>query len=196
MSIRVLQISRAKELDRLFSGLKVDPYGIRIMAPKARNLLIRLENISCFAANILKQELLSCGGDAALPRGTLTGKTGKTSCILIATLSQIDRLREKLLLQPFGLNRLSQDLKMGITNYLREDLVLDLGRQKFSLGKQPLVMGILNLTPDSFSGDGLYGQNAESIAARGRKLEGDGADILDLGGASSRPGAKPVPLKD
>ena len=116
MSIRVLQISRAKELDRLFSGLKVDPYGIRIMAPKARNLLIRLENISCFAANILKQELLSCGGDAALPRGTLTGKTGKTSCILIATLSQIDRLREKLLLQPFGLNRLSQDLKMGITN--------------------------------------------------------------------------------
>jgi len=56
---------------------------------------------------------------------------------------------------------------------------------------QPLIMGIVNLTDDSFSGDGLHGQIDRAVAQSQRLVE-EGADLLDLGAESSRPGADPV----
>lgn len=58
----------------------------------------------------------------------------------------------------------------------------------------PRVMGIVNNTPDSFSGDGLAGDIAAAIA-RGESMFGAGADLVDVGGESTRPGAKPVPTE-
>ena len=52
----------------------------------------------------------------------------------------------------------------------------------------PILMGVVNVTPDSFSDGGLYA-DAESAIAHGRQLLADGADILDVGGESTRPGA-------
>ena len=66
---------------------------------------------------------------------------------------------------------------------------LRLGRFRLAL-ERPLIMGIVNLTPDSFSGDGVAG--AAAIAHAQAQIEA-GADILDLGAESSRPGAPPVP---
>ncbi len=60
---------------------------------------------------------------------------------------------------------------------------------------RPLVMGIVNCTPDSFSGDGLGATHAAAIAQGLRMLE-EGADILDVGGESTRPGAEPVPAEE
>lgn len=64
--------------------------------------------------------------------------------------------------------------------------VLDAGR--------PLIMGVINLSDDSFSGDGLHGNTVAAIAL-GRRLIEEGAHILDLGAESSRPGARPVPAQ-
>jgi dihydropteroate synthase len=55
----------------------------------------------------------------------------------------------------------------------------------------PLVMGIVNVTPDSFSDGGLF-LDADAAIAHGRELLAEGADILDIGGESTRPGAEPV----
>ncbi|MFL1462355.1 dihydropteroate synthase [Roseococcus sp. DSY-14] len=60
---------------------------------------------------------------------------------------------------------------------------------------RPLVMGIVNCTPDSFSGDGLGAGHAAAIA-RGLRLLEEGADILDIGGESTRPGSEPVPAEE
>ena len=60
---------------------------------------------------------------------------------------------------------------------------------------RPLIMGIVNLTPDSFSGDGIAADTARAIAHARQQLA-DGADILDLGAESSRPGAIPTPLDE
>jgi dihydropteroate synthase len=62
-------------------------------------------------------------------------------------------------------------------------------------GKKPLVMGILNVTPDSFSDGGRYFDN-EMAVARALEIQEEGADILDIGGESSRPGASPITLED
>jgi len=56
-------------------------------------------------------------------------------------------------------------------------------------------MGILNTTPDSFSDGGAY-FDVESAAARAMEMAAQGADIVDIGGESSRPGAKPVPAEE
>ncbi len=63
------------------------------------------------------------------------------------------------------------------------------------LGKRTLVMGVLNLTPDSFSDGGAF-MDSEAAVARGLQLEREGADILDVGGESTRPGSLPVPAEE
>ena len=68
---------------------------------------------------------------------------------------------------------------------------LQCGKYQLALNR-PLVMGIVNLTPDSFSGDGLVG-DADRAIARARQQLDAGSDILDLGAESSRPGAIPTP---
>ena len=70
----------------------------------------------------------------------------------------------------------------------------NLGSRSLELGKRTLVMGIVNVTPDSFSDGGKYFSSSAAIE-HGLKLHEDGADILDIGGESTRPGAK-VGLKD
>ena len=75
---------------------------------------------------------------------------------------------------------------------------LKLGSKSLDLGKQTYIMGILNLTPDSFSGDGLLAEThsdkgvLERALQKGRQFLEAGAHILDIGGESTRPGANPV----
>ncbi len=68
------------------------------------------------------------------------------------------------------------------------------GRFEFLL-KRPLLMGIVNVTPDSFS-DGGQHAHAQSAIAHARQLVAEGADIIDIGGESTRPGALPVSVQD
>ncbi|MCX5710156.1 MAG: dihydropteroate synthase [Candidatus Omnitrophica bacterium] len=174
--------------------IRVDSYGIGIMLPKADHYLVRLNKVSNISANILKQEMLSLGGDVAVSRGALTGSVKNTDCLLMGTLSQFNRLNGKLTAQPFGLNRLAESLRSSFTRFEREDFILDLAGYRLNLGARTHIMGILNITPDSFSGDGLLDKDCALELAE--QMVRDGADIIDVGGVSSRPGAKQVPLKE
>jgi dihydropteroate synthase len=66
----------------------------------------------------------------------------------------------------------------------------------FEWGTRTYVMGVLNLTPDSFSGDGLADQSLEVILQQARNYVQAGVDILDVGGESTRPGAAPVSAQE
>jgi len=195
--MRILQANRPKEIIRIMQDIRVDSYGIQIMLPKAISCLIKMDSVSNITANILKQEMLSLGGDVAVARGALTGKAKKTDCLLMGNLSQFNRLNQKLKVQPFGLDRLSQALDLTLKNYQKEKFNISLGKYKLSLASAKInVMGILNVTPDSFSGDGLYYSSAGEIVDYAQKLLSDGADIIDVGGESSRPAAMPVSIKE
>ncbi|HYO43934.1 MAG TPA: dihydropteroate synthase [Candidatus Limnocylindrales bacterium] len=71
---------------------------------------------------------------------------------------------------------------------------MTIGPRTFAWGERTFVMGILNVTPDSFSGDGLLAAADPAAAAleQARRMVADGADLLDVGGASSRPGHAPI----
>ncbi len=74
-------------------------------------------------------------------------------------------------------------------------LVWQCGRHRFDIGTRPLVMGIVNVTPDSFSDGGLFLDPAAAVV-HGLQLVAEGADILDVGGESTRPGSPPVPADE
>lgn len=69
------------------------------------------------------------------------------------------------------------------------------GGEVWELGRFPKLMGILNITPDSFSDGGKWSVT-DAAVEQGLKLAADGADIIDVGGESTRPGAVPVPLEE
>jgi dihydropteroate synthase len=70
-----------------------------------------------------------------------------------------------------------------------------LPKHTLTIGERPLVMGIVNVTPDSFSDGGQFASADEAIA-HGLELVRRGADLLDVGGESTRPGATPVPVEE
>ena len=69
--------------------------------------------------------------------------------------------------------------------------VLEVHGRSFAWGERTYICGIINVTPDSFSGDGVAG-DIEAAVALARRCEAEGADLIDIGGESSRPGGEPV----
>ena len=74
-------------------------------------------------------------------------------------------------------------------------MLADIGGRRFEWGARTYVMGVVNVTPDSFSGDGL-GLDADAAVEQGLQMVRDGADVLDVGGESTRPGHTPVSVED
>ncbi len=69
------------------------------------------------------------------------------------------------------------------------------GETEFRWGERTYIMGVVNLSPDSFSGDGL-GDDIEAAVAQARRMVAEGADIIDVGGESTRPGTEPTSAED
>jgi dihydropteroate synthase len=185
--IRILRVRHSQEITQAMRDIGVDPYGSQIMLPKAISYLVRINSLSNITANILKQEMLSLGGDVAVSRLSLTGKANKTDCLLMGNLAQIKRLQEKLQKQPFRLGELASSLSGALSNYQKDKFIFKLGSKRLNLGSRTYIMGIVNLTPDSFSGDGLYQASdfrlqTSEIQEYIDKMIADGADIIDIGG--------------
>ncbi len=70
-------------------------------------------------------------------------------------------------------------------------MIAEIGGRRFEWGTRTYVVGIVNVTPDSFSGDGL-GTDQDAAVEQGLRMVGDGADVLDVGGESTRPGHVPI----
>lgn len=70
----------------------------------------------------------------------------------------------------------------------------EVGGHRFDWGSRTYVMGIVNTSPDSFSGDGL--EDAQTAVAQGLRMTREGADMLDVGGQSTRPGHEPISIAE
>jgi dihydropteroate synthase len=190
--VRIIELKSLSDVVAVFKKIGVDPYGIEAMKNKADNFNIFLDKQSCKVANIIKQEILSIGGDAAVARGSVACAVESTDILIMGTRKQIKSLSNKIKNQPFGLNKISSDLVELINKADKEDYVFQTSRRKIKLGNKTLIMGILNVTPDSFSDGGLYYDQKKAIE-RGSRIADEGADIIDIGGESTRPGSKTVP---
>ena len=164
------------------------------MQGKGLHLNLKMEGIDPRTANLLKQEMLSLGGDAAVDGRGLDCSTDRTDAILMGTQKQLEKLILKL--DPYPpLRALGQSLKETLTNISRRHYAIHCRHQAYTLGKRTLLMGVLNVTPDSFSDGGVYFDKEKAIA-HGLRMAEEGADLLDIGGESTRPGSKPIELEE
>lgn len=191
--IKIIEIKNLEQAAAIFRKIGVDAYGIGAMIPKTINLNVLLEKQSCKIANIIKQEMLSLGGDAAVARGSVACSVPTTDVLIMGTLKQISFLAAKIKNQPFGLNIIAQNIMETIGNVVQKEFILKTSRREIVLDRQTKVMGILNVTPDSFSDGGLFYAQEKAIE-RGLQMAEEGADMIDIGGESTRPGSISVPV--
>ncbi len=179
-------IRNQQEARRVLEDIGVDLGAYPYLLPKASFYCIKLKDISFRAANIIKQEMLSKGGEAAIPRQALSGE-GSGDVLLMGTLKHFRLLVGKLKVQPFGLKKVAIEIESILTALESRQQIIELPHGKsLKLGEGTLIMGILNVTPDSFSDGGKY-LNPDQALKRAREMIDEGADIIDIGAASSRP---------
>ena len=193
---RVLDGGPPSEVAREIEATDSDPEGVGIMVRKARIYPVRVEEVPLKAAPLLKQELLAVGGDAAHARGIADHSVATSPAVLLATWAQYQHLLPKLRRQPFGLRRLADEVERALRAYAgRAPSALAAARRQLPLGARPRVLGVVNVTPDSFSDGGRFLDPGAAVA-QAEKLVADGADAIDLGAESTRPGATPVPPEE
>lgn len=192
MLIRPLATSRSIENE--IKNIGADPASSIFFKEKSQNLYFKIYNLKSGAANILKQELLSRGGDLIINHDCVTCKTEYTDALIIATSKTLKQLIQKLKFLPYWeLPKIREYLAKCLNAETKEDLVLSKGK-KLEVWKKPLLMGIINITPDSFYPDSRI--KKDDLLRTVTEYIEKGADILDLGGESTRPGADVVSLEE
>ena len=149
---------------------------------------IKIYSLTPAMANILKQTALSVGCDCATHREVITGKIENSNCILGGSVSQIKKIAEKLKFQPFGLKELGKKLENSCPP-------LAGGPKSMISRRGTKLVGILNLTTNSFSDGGMY-NDFEKAKEHLLELISDGADIIDIGAESTKPYSSPVSPKE
>lgn len=192
-TIREIIASSPDELVREFDSINVDKGGMGIMSPKAFFHVLRLRALKSPAANILKQEMLSVGGECATSRTAVLGDPDPQDVIIMGNRRQLAKLAAKLKAQPFGLRQATGQIETFLESTSQNPKPLDslLTSLATDPNRYPLVMGILNVTPDSFS-DGNRYLDEKAAIRHGRALFEQGAELVDVGGESTRPGSEPV----
>jgi len=157
-------------------------------------LIITLKGLTAAHADILSKSFarspeIGAGTNAApisfSPREQAID--GGPTIILTGAPGQFRRLA----LDPRIPPQLARMLDSLLDNYLRSDYKIDCGGKILDLGSRTHIMGILNVTPDSFSDGGRYA-DPEKALDHAREMVAAGADIIDIGGESTRPGAAPL----
>ncbi len=187
----IAEIIKREELDEELEKIGVDRVAFDIFEWKSRMLLLKLYDINGKGANILKQEFIGAGGDVAVHRDVASWKKEKTDCLLIGTERTFRRVADKLKFEPFfGLTEVRETLIKFLERKFLP--IFNIRNKEFDFNKHVFIMGILNTTPDSFSDGGQFNDIGRALKHAEEMLK-DGADIIDVGGESTRPGAEKVP---
>ncbi len=190
-TVHILTINDQKDAKRELNLIGADPNSYAIMAPKMQHVNIKIKDLDVRAANVLKQEMLSKGAEAAVAKWASSFSEPTTDVILMATIKQYRLVLKKMKAQPFGLSKLVEPITRVLASFAPLKAQIACGRHNLKIGKKTLVMGILNVTTDSFSEQGSF-LDPKLAIAHAKSMVADGADIIDIGGESTRPGARPV----
>lgn len=156
---------------KFYENLGCDITGVSILSKKSKLHTLYIKNMHVGAANILKQDALSIGADLAVPSGVIIARDKYVDAVLIGTTKHFETLSRKELAQPFGLKELAKSLK----DYVKEQ------------NYPTKIMGVLNANEDSFFKNSRFDNSQASLKIE--QMIEDGANIIDIGAVSSRPGS-------
>lgn len=170
-----ISINDTKEF---YKNLDCDSRKIAVLSKESKLHTLYIKDLQVDAANILKYVALSIGADLAVPIGAVEARDKYVNTVLIGTTKHFETLSQKMLSQPFGLKDLAKSLK----DYVKEN------------DFKTKIMGVLNANEDSFFKNSRFDNSQASFLIE--KMIEDGANIIDIGAVSSKPGSIAVEEKE
>jgi dihydropteroate synthase len=187
-NVRKLSLSSPEIIKKELKVIGVDPRAYPIFIDKAHCLMYKFDGLTSAQANVFKQTALICGADLAIPKHAYSGGRKKSiSAILFANRRELMRISQRLKEQPW-IEPVTSKLNAILEEKPTPCLVLKNKKIEF---ERTFIMGAINLTDDSFYEKSRY-TNADSAKRIAEQMESEGADFIDIGAESSRPGAEPL----
>ncbi|MDR2175140.1 MAG: dihydropteroate synthase [Synergistaceae bacterium] len=195
-----LNLSSSEDLDSVIKRIGADPRAAAYVRPKRRTRSLYAKDVDFRASAYMKQELLARGGDAVVSRRVIDASAEKSDVLLLGTDGQLNSLVKKMeAMDCWGLRALREELARVMKNAAPEGAnawALSLpGGRELRLDDRTKIMGILNLTTDSFHTASRV-KDIDDLLSRAAAMLADGADILDVGAESTRPGSTPLPEEE
>ena len=181
MKVRKRLIHDFNDAEKAVKSVGVHDKVWKVMAEKTLFQVLEIDDVSVPAANIMKQIAISRGSDAIVNKKVVVNDVEKSTVLIPGTVRELKLISEELKKQDFGLPEVGDEI-LGL-----------LGKNKSA--REFSIMGILNITPDSFSDGGAYFDEKEA-RNRFEQIEKEGADIIDIGAESSRPGSARLDCKE
>ena len=192
-----IKAETSEEMKAIIDKIGADPRSIAYFEPKMNLHKIYVRGVDFRAAAFMKQELLVRGGDVVVHRNVIDGKIKECDVMLMGTFGELRALILKMrAMDCWGLKELREEFHKVLKSISIKIWEYALPRgKKLCFGGRSLVMGILNLTQDSFYSASRIEDEGSLISKAAKMLE-DGVDILDVGAESTRPGSTPVSAED
>ena len=191
MAAYEIKFRDARELAEALKALGADMRSLPFFDNRREIRSVYITDVDVRAANVIKQEMLSRGGDAAVHAHAVDCGVTESDVILFGTVKQISFLADKLETMPWwGFPDTVKVLREALASFSKKPATIDLpSGSSLAFGGRTLLMSIINLSDDSFHSESRTYGNVDVAVARAVEHAKDGADILDLGAESTRPGA-------
>ncbi len=184
------KLNTQTDFEALCALVGVSEKGAAILQKKANLHFFFARDLRAVAVNILKQDALSVGADVACGKDAVFGGEKRHDVLIFGTQKQLLQLACKEKMQDFGLASLGREMEAFLGEgggEGGEKSGENLDKFEFSLGEAPLIMGVINHTPDSFNPASRTPLG--EVAKRAAKMIEQGASYIDIGAVSSRPGS-------
>jgi dihydropteroate synthase len=192
---RVVASSRGRHIAGEVASCGVKKSRVEDALHSIEHFTIKLEGVPAPECVVLKYRMLEAGGTVFFSESVVEKGAQFSDIILTGSRRQFRVLRESLQNEGFDLPTLGREILELIEHYCRDSFVISYTGGSLTLADRPLLVGVINVTPDSFSDGGDF-FSPERALEHGLALAEEGADILDVGGESTRPGAQPVPVAE
>ena len=190
-TVRVIEISNLEQSLKELLKIGIGYNSSLKMSEYYDFKVVKISYIDVREINIIRAEALKNGMSAVVSDEILLLNAAKGELLLGGTAFQYEMLIRALGNSLLNCSEIALKIKKIVYNYGIDNFEREIKGKIFNFGEKSFVMGILNITEDSFSDGGKY-INADKAIERALKMVEDGADILDIGAESTRSGAIPV----
>lgn len=194
MPIYEIKFSTSKDLAGALLAIGADMRCMPFFENRREVKSFYISEVDVRAANVIKQEMLSRGGDAAVHAHAIDCMVEKSDVILFGTVKQISLLADKLeMMSWWCFPEIVKELRTAAGALSIKKITVDLpSGGNLIFGERTLLMGIINLSDDSFYDESRTYGKLESAVSKALEQTESGADIIDLGAESTRPGASRI----
>ncbi len=187
---QILSINNPKYISQEFKQIGIGPETIKAFYQKGINHILKIKSLGISAAESIKNIASSIEADAAI-----SSRNSIADIIIIASLGKYRKLIESLKSNSDELRTIAKKIDRAFNSFERNYFELHCNSYVIHLGRRTNIMGVLNVTPDSFSDGGKF-DTLEKAVKRAYQLGEEGSNIIDIGGESTRPGALEVSVRE